>query len=129
MAKSNDLSVPVTDPGLSGIIDRGCDFEGKLCFRGTMRINGSFQGEIFSPDTLVIGEEGRVKGVVEAGVVIINGEFNGTVRAKHRVEIHRPALFRGDIVTPSLSVDEGVLFEGSSKMVQAASSNSSSTST
>lgn len=117
MAKAKDLSVPVSDIDLTGVIDRGCEFNGKLCFRGTVRINGFFEGEIFSPDTLVIGEEGRVKGVVEAGIVIINGEFSGTVRAKHRVEIHEPAVFRGDIVTPSLQVDEGVLFEGSSKML------------
>ncbi len=120
MAKAADLTVPVTDLDLTAVIDQGCEFEGKLCFRGTVRINGFFQGEIFSPDTLVIGEEGRVKGSVEAGVVIINGEFAGTVKAKHRVEIHRPAVFRGDIITPSLQVDEGVLFEGSSKMLQSA---------
>ena len=118
MAKANDLTIPVTDLDLTAVIDQGCEFEGKLCFRGTVRINGFFQGEIFSPDTLVIGEEGRVKGSIEAGVVIINGEFSGSVKAKHRVEIHRPAVFRGDIVTPSLQVDEGVLFEGSSKMLQ-----------
>ena len=121
MAKANDLSVPVTDLDLTAVLDQGCEFEGKLCFRGTVRINGFFQGEIFSPDTLVIGEEGRVKGSVEAGVVIINGEFSGTVKAKHRVEIHQPAVFRGDIITPSLQVDEGVLFEGSSKMLQTTS--------
>ena len=120
MAKANDLTIPVTDLDLTAVIDQGCEFEGKLCFRGTVRINGFFQGEIFSPDTLVIGEEGRVKGSVDAGVVIINGEFSGNVKAKHRVEIHRPAVFRGDIVTPSLQVDEGVLFEGSSKMLQSA---------
>ena len=118
MAKANDLTIPVTDLDLTAVIDQGCEFEGKLCFRGTVRINGFFQGEIFSPDTLVIGEEGRVKGSIEAGIVIINGEFSGSVKAKHRVEIHRPAVFRGDIVTPSLQVDEGVLFEGSSKMLQ-----------
>ena len=119
MAKT-DLSTPLTDLDLTGVIDQGCEFEGKLCFRGTVRINGTFEGEIFTPDTLVIGEEGRVKGTIQAGVVILNGEFSGTLNAKHRVEIHKPAVFRGNIVTPSLQVDEGVLFEGSSKMLQTA---------
>ncbi len=123
MAKA-DLSAPVTDLDLTGVIDQGCEFEGKLCFRGTVRINGTFEGEIFTPDTLVIGEEGRVKGTIQAGVVIINGQFAGTLNAKHRVEIHKPAVFRGNIVTPSLQVDEGVLFEGSSKMLQTSSQES-----
>jgi cytoskeletal protein CcmA (bactofilin family) len=114
-----DLSVPATQGAVTGVIDRGCEFEGKLCFQGTVRIGGMFRGEIYTPDVLVVGEGARVYGTIDAGVVIISGEVNGSVRAKHRVEIHQPAIFRGDILTPSLSVDEGVIFEGSSKMVHA----------
>lgn len=112
-----DLSVPATHSAVSGVIEYGCEFEGKLCFQGTVRIGGTFRGEIYTPDTLIVGEGARVHGTIEAGTVIISGEVNATVRARHRVEIHHPAVFRGDIQTPSLSVDEGVIFEGSSKMV------------
>lgn len=120
MAKtSQDLSVPVSHSPVTGVIDQGCEFEGKLCFHGTVRIGGTFRGEIYTPDTLIVGEGARVQGQIEAGIVIISGEVNGSVRAKHRVEIHRPAIFRGDILTPSLSVDDGVIFEGNSKMVHA----------
>jgi cytoskeletal protein CcmA (bactofilin family) len=116
MSRSEDLSIPAVHHPVTGVIDHGCEFEGKLSFQGTVRIGGTFRGEIYTPDTLIIGEGARVYGQVEAGIVIISGEMNGTVRAKNRVEVHRPAIFRGDIVTPSLSVDEGVIFEGSSKM-------------
>jgi cytoskeletal protein CcmA (bactofilin family) len=125
MARSNeDLSVPATQNSVTGVIDHGCEFEGKLCFQGTVRIGGTFRGEIYTPDTLIVSEGARVYGTVEAGTVIISGEINGTVQAKHRVEIHHPAIFRGDILTPSLSVDEGVIFEGSSKMVHTPASSS-----
>ena len=117
MASSVDLKVPVTHFAVTGVIDQGCEFEGKLCFQGTVRIGGIFRGEIYTPDTLIIGEGARVAGQIEAGTVIISGEVSGSVRARHRVEIHQPAIFRGDILTPSLRVDEGVIFEGSSKMV------------
>src|SRR5471030_2998857 len=116
MARSSKLIVPATNSAVTGVIDHGCEFEGKLCFQGTVRIGGTFRGEIFTPDTLIVAEGARVYGQIEAGTVIISGEVNGIVRAKHRVEIHHPAVFRGDILTPSLSVDEGVIFEGSSKM-------------
>ncbi|MBI3543905.1 MAG: polymer-forming cytoskeletal protein [Deltaproteobacteria bacterium] len=117
MAKKVDLTVPVESHEVSGVIEKGCEFEGKLCFEGTMRIGGSFRGEIYTNDVLVIGEGARVNAEIEAGTIIINGEVTGNITAKHRVEIHRPAIFRGNIVTPSLMVDEGVIFEGSSKMV------------
>ena len=119
MSRSTDLSVPSTHSAVTGVIDHGCEFEGKLCFQGTVRIGGTFRGEIYTPDTLIIGEGARVHGTIEAGTVIISGEVNGSVKAKNRVEIHHPAIFRGDILTPSLSVDEGVIFEGSSKMAHA----------
>jgi cytoskeletal protein CcmA (bactofilin family) len=116
---SDDLSVPVTHQTVTGVIDPGCEFEGKLCFQGTVRIAGVFRGEIYTPDTLIVGEGARITGQIDAGTVIISGEVNGSIRAKHRVEIHRPAIFRGDILTPSLSVDEGVIFEARSKMTHA----------
>src|SRR5262249_28605170 len=118
-SSKKDLSVPATQPMVTGVIDQGCEFEGKLCFQGTVRIGGTFWGGIYTPDTLIVGEGARVKGQIEARTIIISGEVNGTVKARHRVEIHHPAVFRGDILTPSLSVDEGVIFEGSSKMVNA----------
>ncbi len=116
MESSKDLSSPITKFTVTGVIDKGCEFEGKLCFQGTVRISGIFRGEIYTPDTLIIGEGARVLGQIEAGTVIIGGEVSGSIRAKYRVEIHQPAIFRGDILTPSLQVDEGVVFEGSNKM-------------
>jgi len=117
MSRTHSLSIPVTHFAVTGVIDQGCEFEGKLCFQGTVRISGTFRGEIYTPDTLIVGEGARVNGKIEAGTVIISGEVSGSVSAKHRVEIHHPAIFRGDIFTPSLQVDDGVIFEGSSKMV------------
>jgi len=116
MSKS-PLVTPATLEALTAVIDAGCEFEGKLCFRGAVRIGGVFRGEIITPDTLIIGEGARVMGEIDAGVLILSGELTGTVRAKHRVEIHSPARFRGEITTPSLKVADGVIFEGRSRMV------------
>ncbi len=120
MARPIDLSVPSTNASVTGVIESGCEFEGKLCFQGTVRISGTFRGEIYTPDTLIVGEGARIQGQIDAGTVIISGEVTASIKAKHRVEIHKPAIFRGDIATPSLQVDEGVIFEGRSKMVNSA---------
>ncbi len=117
MGRTSNLSVPVSNFAVTGVIEQGCEFEGKLCFQGTVRISGTFRGDIYTPDTLIVGEGARIQGQIEAGTVVISGEVNGSIRARHRVEIHRPAIFKGDILTPSLRVDEGVIFEGSSRMV------------
>jgi cytoskeletal protein CcmA (bactofilin family) len=120
MARDTSLPVGIESSAVTGIIEPGCEFEGKLSFLGAVRISGTFRGEIFTPDTLVIGEGARVQATIQAGTVIISGEVSGQIRAQYRVEIQRPAIFRGDIHTPSLRVEEGVIFEGSSKMVRGA---------
>ena len=117
MKKEGFLNVPATQTGLTGVIDSGCEFEGKLCFQGTFRINGTFRGEIYSADTLIIGEGARVNAKIDAGVVILHGELHGEIKAKHRVEMHRPAFFKGEVLSPSLSVAEGVIFQGTNRVL------------
>ena len=40
----------------NALLGKGADFQGKLTFEGTVRIDGRFTGEIFSDGTLIIGE-------------------------------------------------------------------------
>jgi hypothetical protein len=46
--------------GLSAFIDQGSEFEGKLSFKDTVRIDGRFRGEISSENTLIVGETGEI---------------------------------------------------------------------
>ena len=102
-----------TNPGgFNAILDRGSEFEGKLTFEGTVRIDGKFKGDIFSESHMVIGESGRVEGTATVGSVSISGNFNGDIRAKTKVELHNGAVVKGDIYTPSLTIEDGVKFDG-----------------
>ena len=103
---------------ITAIIDKGCSFEGKLSFEGVVRIGGKFKGQVFSNDVLIISEGAFVEGEVEVDTVIVNGEFSGTIIAKKKLEAHSPAKIKGSLITQNLSIGEGVLFEGSSKMMQ-----------
>ena len=101
---------------ISGLLEKGCEFEGKLTFEGTVRINGKFGGEIFSDGTLVVGEGASIDGKVDVGNIIIHGEVKGTIKARDRIEMHTPAVVEGDIIAQTLVIDEGVIFEGSCSM-------------
>lgn len=101
---------------VNAILDKGVQFEGKLTFEGTVRIGGKFKGEIFTNDVLVISESAEVEAQIEAGVVIISGKAEGNIFARERVVMHPPAIFRGSVTTPSLRIDEGVVFEGATYM-------------
>ena len=101
------------------ILDRGSRFEGKLTFEGTVQIGGEFKGEIFTKDTLVVNEGSLVQAQVEADSIIISGTVEGNIFARRRVIMHPPAIFRGTVTTPSLKIEEGVVFEGASYMPKA----------
>ncbi len=117
MLKRDDAPVPSPVPGdLNALLGRGSEFEGKLTFEGTVRIDGKFTGTIFTDDTLVVGEGAKVSAEVTCGTIVVHGEVVGNIRARGAVELHQPARVRGNIETPSLMVDRGVIFEGQAKM-------------
>ena len=100
----------------TSVIDQGCELEGRLTFVGTLVLNGKFRGEIFSSDTLLVGETGQAEAEVQVGIAIVSGQVTGNLIARERVELRGSARIFGDIVTPVLVLDEGVVFDGRCKM-------------
>lgn len=107
-------------PELNAFLGRGCEYEGKLTFEGTVRIDGRFTGEIFSNDVLIIGQGAEVHAEIDVAVVVVSGNVVGNITARNRVELHAPARLVGNIVAPVLTIDEGVFFEGNCRMDVAA---------
>ena len=101
---------------INTLLGKGTTFEGKLTFEGTVRIDGKLKGEVFSDDVLIIGDGAYVEAEIDIGEVIIQGTVVGNIRAKRAIEIHAPGKMKGDLHTPSLQVDKGVIFEGRSFM-------------
>jgi cytoskeletal protein CcmA (bactofilin family) len=106
----------VATSDLNALLGRGSEFEGKLTFEGTVRIDGKFTGSIVTNDVLVVGEGAKLSAEVSCGTIIVHGEVVGDIKAKSLVELHAPAKVKGNVETPSLMVEKGVIFEGQAKM-------------
>jgi cytoskeletal protein CcmA (bactofilin family) len=98
------------------LLGKGSEFEGKLSFEGTVRVDGKLTGEIFTDDMLVVGEGAEVNAEVTVGSIVIQGIVRGNITAKRSVEIHSPGRVRGNINTPSLFIEKGVFFDGNCQM-------------
>ena len=98
------------------LLGKGSEFEGKLSFEGTVRVDGKLSGEVFTEDVLIVGEGAEVNAEVSVGSIVIQGTVRGNIVAKRGVEIHTPGRVRGNINTPSLFVEKGVLFDGQCQM-------------
>ncbi len=116
-ARNLEVNVSVRAAGdVHTLLGKGSEFEGKLSFEGQVRIDGKYSGQISTKDTLVIGEGAKVNAEILAGTVIVNGTVEGNIRATVMVELHPPARVKGSIESPALSIDKGVIFEGTCKM-------------
>ncbi|HDM10197.1 MAG: polymer-forming cytoskeletal protein [Deltaproteobacteria bacterium] len=101
---------------MSAFLGEGTEFEGKLSFTGSVRLDGRFKGEIFSEGTLVVGDSAFIEGDIEVSEIIVSGEIKGSIVASKRIEIHAPGKVFGNIQSPIVIIDEGVIFEGTCKM-------------
>jgi cytoskeletal protein CcmA (bactofilin family) len=119
MFGDKDRALKLVSEDVETVLDKGAEFEGKLTFEGKVQINGKFRGEIFSEGVLLIGEGAQVDARIEIDTIIIQGNVTGNILARTRIEMHPPAVVKGDIVSPGLVVSEGAVFEGNCSMGRA----------
>jgi len=101
---------------INAFLGKDIEFEGKFSFTGAARIDRKFSGEILSSGTLIVGENAIIKSEIHVADMIISGGVHGDIFAENRIEIKVPGKLFGNIQTPRLVTEEGVIFEGNSKM-------------
>ena len=102
-------------PKLEVVIGAESAFKGELTSKGTIRIDGAFEGNI-TADCVILGESGSMTGDLQVNVLIAGGKLRGNVKAGDHVEIQAKGEVYGDIYTVRLSIAEGAVFEGRSSM-------------
>jgi len=105
---------------LTAFIDQGSEFEGKLSFKDTVRIDGNFSGEISSDNTLIVGESGQIQATIHSVCVVISGLVEGDVHASEEIILHKTAVVNGNLEAPAIMMEEGAQLNGNVKMGRAA---------
>ena len=103
---------------IKAFLGQGAEFEGKLIFNGSVRIDGKFQGEIFGQGSLVVGQGATVKADIAVKSIYISGEVQGKIEVKEKMNIHSTGKFLGDVRTPVFIMEEGAIFDGMSHMAE-----------
>ena len=112
--------------GLTAFIDQGSEFEGKLSFKDTVRIDGRFSGEISSENTLIVGESGEIEANIKSRTVAVSGSVMGNVNASSKVVVHKTGRIEGDIETTSIVIEEGAVINGAIRMGKGGSQSAAS---
>ncbi len=89
-----------------------CVIKGDIELKGRAQINGRLEGEISSEGELTIGEEAEIKANIFGKVVIVYGRVEGHIKCSERLELHAGAHVVGDVLSPRVVIQDGVIFEG-----------------
>ncbi len=110
------------------ILDVDASMQGTITFKDpvNLRINGSFEGKLDTKGSLTIGENAKVKANIQGDRIVIAGKITGDVNATHSISVIAPALIRGNLTTPRLSVTEGAVIEGQITMLNLVNSQDGS---
>jgi cytoskeletal protein CcmA (bactofilin family) len=114
---------PIEKREIKAFLGPGSHFEGKLMFDEIVRLDGTFRGEVTSRDTLIVGDAAEIQAEVNVGTLILSGRFKGNIKASARVELRAPAHVEGNIETPVLVMEEGVVMNSTVIMKQDAASD------
>ncbi len=88
------------------------EFKGRVVFKNSLKIKGTFEGQVESDGQLIIGQEAKVSAEIKAGVVSVYGELNGKIKASKTVELYKKSSTNGDIISPEVYIEKGSTFNG-----------------
>ena len=92
------------------IISRDLKIQGEVFSSGIIEILGQIDGSI-KGNSIILREEGFIKGIVLAENFSIRGRFDGKIKAKN-INIASKAEVTGEIEYESLSVEDGASIDG-----------------
>jgi cytoskeletal protein CcmA (bactofilin family) len=96
----------------NSVIGENSVFEGRFYVSGSILIEGKFDGQIKTEDHLTVGPTGKVKTDIYARKVTISGTLIGNITASEEVDLLENGKVLGNIVSPKINVENGVLIQG-----------------
>ena len=108
------LSAPST--GEKSVIGNDLKIVGqglKIIGRGTLQVDGEVEGDVQATE-VIIGEQGKVTGMVAGQQVVVRGKVSGVVCARN-VALQATSEVQGDIHHMSFAIEQGAMFEGRSR--------------
>lgn len=107
-------TAPIPGPGT--VVGANVKLTGTLKDINDIIIHGAVEGDVISEKNVLIAETAKVKGPIKALTINISGEVNGEVTANEKLEIQPTGKISGSIITKSLTIKPGAVFNGKCAM-------------
>lgn len=94
-------------------LGEGSEFQGDLCVRGSLRVDGSVRGNVEASDNIEISATGTVEGEeLRGGNILVYGTVRAQVVAKGTLTLSKSSRLEGDVVASALHIEEGASYTG-----------------
>jgi cytoskeletal protein CcmA (bactofilin family) len=100
------------------VLGKKTKFNGRLVFKDSLKINGSFIGTIDATGLLIVGEGALVQANVVAESVIVAGTVQGDVFAHQSLEMLATGRIYGNVKARKVKISDGVIFNGRCEMIK-----------
>jgi cytoskeletal protein CcmA (bactofilin family) len=85
----------------------------KIVSRGILQVDGEIEGDVQGTE-VIVGEKGKVTGMVAGEQVVVRGKVSGVVCGK-TVALQASSQVDGDIHHMSFAIEQGAQFDGRSR--------------
>lgn len=99
------------------VVGRDTTFKGTIAAKGSVRVDGTLEGELETAAAAVIGQTGKAVAQITAANATIAGLVQGNVVVSGRLELLPTAKLYGDIKVGTLIIGEGAVFKGACQML------------
>ncbi len=104
---------------VESLIADGVYIKGDLKAEGSIRVDGFIEGKVEIQGDVIIGQKGQIKGEIQAENLMLAGKIDGSLNCKQRCVINETGVMLGDVSCSLLSIDEGGMLHGASRMNRA----------
>ena len=99
------------------VIGPSIRIDGDLSGEEELLVEGEVKGTVTLKDNrLMIGTQGRVRANVYAHSIEVEGLVEGDLYGTERINVHKSAQVKGNIICPRVSVEDGARFKGTIDM-------------
>ena len=114
--KSASTTSSPTGTSTINTIVEGTTVDGTMNTRGDLRVDGIVTGQITCGGKLIVGPTGNIDGEVSCQNAVIEGSFSGILKVTSLLDVRDTAKIKGDIEVEKISMMDGAVFNGTTKM-------------
>ena len=97
-------------------ISQGTKIIGDITSAGGFRIDGEIEGNVNTPNKVVIGKNGIIRGELICKDADIEGKIYGKLTVSNLLSLKSTAYIEGEVIVSKLAVEPGATFNASCEM-------------